>query len=94
MIGLREIGYGVNDWDAEQTCIYVTGHIEPERFLEMVRAFSASDVPQEAREALTVDDVQHSRFRPMLPHEARQWGCDKGVMETDRGGYKVTKVIL
>jgi len=94
MIGLREIDYGVNDWDAEQVCIYCTGHIDPAKFLEMVRSFSASDAPLEAREALTVEDVQHSRFRPMLPHEARQWGCDEGVMHTERGGYKVTEVIL
>jgi hypothetical protein len=50
--------------------------------------------PLEARQALTLEDVQHSRFRPMLPHERRQWGCDEGVMKTDRGGYKVTEVIL
>jgi hypothetical protein len=45
-IGLREIPFGFNDWDVETVCIYCTGHIDPVKFLEMVRSFSASDAPR------------------------------------------------
>jgi hypothetical protein len=34
-------------------------------------------------------------FRPMSPTEARSWGADSGVMETEEGrGYPVTWVAL
>ncbi len=90
---LREIPFGLND-AADEVCIYDNGHIEPELFLRRVREWQASDVPQDARDGLTLSDVQHIHFRPMSPSEARAWGCDSGVMKTETGGYPVTAVIL
>lgn len=90
--GLREISWGINDSDGG-TCIYDNGHIDAGEFLEMVRGFRQSNTPQEARDALSADDVEHLRFRPMSPTEACGWGCDYGVMECDgQRGYPVTAV--
>jgi len=48
----------------------------------------------DARTKLTVEDVEHIRFRPMSPTEARGHGLDWGVFQTDTGGYPVTAVKL
>ena len=90
---LREIPFGPCG-DADETCIYDNGHIDPEEFLRAVREMKGSDIPDEARAALTVADVQHIRFRPMSPTEAKSQGYDFGVMKTKVGGYPVTVVML
>ena len=94
--GLREIEYGpYMGGERNQICIYDNGHIDPGEFLKRVRGMTNSAVPDDARAALIVDDVIHSRFRPMSPSEARSWGCDSGVMEAEDGcGYPVTQVVL
>jgi hypothetical protein len=93
--GLREIDWGFYAGGDNKTCIYDNGHIDPEEFLQRVRGMTGSDVPDDARAALTVEDVVQSRFRPMSPTEARSWGCDSGVMEAEEGcGYPVTWVAL
>ena len=91
--GLREILYGLNA-DSDKVCIYDIGHIDPAEFCARVRAWSGSEVPQDARDALTVDDVEHTRFRNLSPTEARQYGFDHGVIDTLHGGYPVTAVCL
>jgi hypothetical protein len=85
---LREI-----QWD-DSLCIYTNGHLDPAEFLDAVRAMQHSDVLYEDRAALTVEHVEHVRFRPLSPYEARSIGCDWGVMRTDVGGYPVTAVVL
>lgn len=93
--GLREIEWGPCAGACNKICIYDNGHIDPEKFLEQVRTMSGSDVPLEARASLSVDDVKHSRFRPMSPTEAWSWGADSGVMDAEEGrGYAVTWVAL
>ena len=93
--GLREIEFGICAGNFNKTCIYDNGHIDSSEFLKRVREMKRSDVPQDAREALTILDVEHRRFRPMSPSEARSWGCDSGVMEAEDGrGYPVTSVTL
>ena len=88
--GIREI-----EWDGK-VCIYDNGHIDPEQFLASVRDSRTSDVSEERRAELTVSDVEHVRFRPMSPYEARVWGCNSGVMEAEEKeqGYPVTRVII
>ena len=95
-IRLREIEFGIAGGDRNETCFYVLGHIDPQAFLNIVVEDKSSDVPLDARQALTVDNVEHTRFRPMSPTEARSWGCDTGVMvaETGHRGYAVTRVML
>lgn len=91
---LKEVPFGLNDY-CDEICIYTLGHKDPSEFLKAVRSFAKSDVPQDARDALTVEDVEHLRFRPMSPSEARSWGCGSGVMETiEPRGYGVTAVKL
>lgn len=94
---LKEIEWGLcAGGDNARICIYALGNLEPECFLALVRRKQDSDIPFEAREALDVLDVEHVRFRPMSPSEARAWGCDSGVIEATEGdrGYAVTRVIL
>jgi len=90
---LRELPWGPSG-DADETCIYDNGHIDPVEFLSAVRAMTCTDVPQDTRDALVASDVQHIRFRPMSPTEAQSLGYDSGVMETETGGYLVTAVML
>ena len=94
--GLREIEWGLPGTDHTKLCIYDNGHIDPSRFLERLRAFNSSSVERCFRDQITADQVTHSRFRPMTPNEAREWGADSGVMEAEDGhkGYPVTLVIL
>lgn len=89
--GLREIVWGR---DSDQRCIYDNGHLPPADFLAAVKAWKSSYIPADAREMLTEADVSHRRFRPMSPTEARSWGFDSGVVDTESGGYPVTRVIL
>ena len=53
-----------------------------------------SDIPEDARGELALEDVEYIRFRPMSPTEASGHGITWGVMETDKGGYPVTAVKL
>ncbi len=88
-IHLKEI-----PWDESQTCIYANGHIGPVHFLEAVKHFTNSDVPSDARDALTLEHVMHTRFSRMSPSEAAARGVDWGFWETQEGRYKVTAVFL
>lgn len=92
-MSLREIPFGPCG-DADQTCIYDNGHLDRHEFLALVRELHSSDTPAEARHALNPEDVQHIRFRPMSPTEARHMGYTSGVMRTEKGGYPVTAVIF
>ena len=95
MKGLREIPWGVCGMDYDQICIYDNGHVDPALFLNRVREMKGSDVPEDARAALTVADVDHVRFRPMSPTEASNAGVKSGITEAEEGrGYAVTRVIL
>jgi hypothetical protein len=87
--GLREIS-----WNDEKYCIYALGHMDKAEFLNEVRNLKGSEVEQEFRDELTTEDVQHQRFRPMSPPEARSRGYDYGVMTTKEGGYAVTSVLV
>ena len=94
---LREIEYGLCAGDGmNKTCIYTTGRLDPKEFLQLVANLAGSDVPLDARQALTEDDVEHTHFRPMSPSEAKSWGGDTGVMVAEPGhrGYEVTRVVL
>ncbi len=91
-IKLREIPFGTPISDPDGCCIYARGHIDKAEFLGAVKASKVFEVPEDAREALTIDDVEYIRFRPMSPSEARGHGLTWGVMETDEGGYAVTAV--
>jgi hypothetical protein len=91
--GLREIPWGLSG-DHDGVCIYDNGHIDPAEFLARVQAWTGSDVPAENRAELTVDCVIHTRFRPMSPAEADQFGFTQGVIKTNVGGYLVTAVIF
>ncbi len=94
-IGLKELewcsGYGEG---SDKTCLYANGHIDKAEFLTAVKACRWSDVPQDAREALTLDDVQQCMFRRMSPSEARARGYDSGMLQDENGKMKVTMVIL
>ena len=93
--GLREIEWGIEAGANNKICIYDNGHIDPEEFLKRVREMTGSNVPDDARSALTAEDVAQSRFRPMSPTEAYSWGANSGVMEAEEGrGYPVTWVAL
>jgi hypothetical protein len=95
-VGLKEIPFGTPMDDPDGYCIYVNGHdIEVGKFLDAVHAWDASEVPEDARKALTVDDVERIRFRSMSPSEARGHGLTWGVIQTHDGtGYPVTAVKL
>lgn len=93
-MNLKEIPFGTPAYDADAYCIYTNGHVDPLVFLDAVRAMKGSDVPEDARAALTVEDVEHIRFRPMSPTEARENGLTSGVFQTETGGYPVTAVRL
>ena len=94
MIKLKEISFGTPIDDPDQTCIYTNGHIDRAEFLAAVKDWDSSDVPKEYRAELSESDVEHIRFRPMSPTEARSHGIDWGVMESADRGYKVTAVKL
>ncbi|MGA7791821.1 MAG: hypothetical protein WCA19_02205 [Candidatus Acidiferrales bacterium] len=81
-------------WGEDQTCIYVNGHVGPIHFLASVKAFLASGVPQDARDALVLDDVKHTRFTRMSPTECARQGFDWGFWEQKDGRYKVTAVFI
>jgi hypothetical protein len=81
-------------WGEDQTCIYVNGHVGPVHFLQAVKAFAGSDVPQESRETLILDDVKHTRFTRMSPTECASKGFDWGFWEQKDGRYKVTAVFV
>ena len=93
---LKEIPFGTPIDDPVGYCIYTNRHIDQSEFLEAVKAMRISEVPDDARHALTLDDVRHTRFRPLSPHEAKGWGLTWGVMEVSDGevGYPVTAVNL
>lgn len=80
--------------DPDGTCIYTNGHVGRAAFLKAVRELTGTDVPQDARDCLTEDDVEYIHFRPMSPTEARGNGLSWGVMQTTEGGYPVTAVKL
>ena len=90
----REIEWGVSAGFGG-TCIYDNGHIPADLFLISVKAAKHLDTPMDVREDFKVDEVQYLRFRPMSPSEARNWGCDHGVMEADgQRGYPVTAIKI
>jgi len=88
--GLREICFGL----AGETVIYDNGHQDKDKFLAAIKTWGQSDLPDDAIDSLTVDDVEHTRFSPMSPTQARCRGFDYGVLLTIAGGYPVTMVKL
>ena len=93
-IKLKEIPFGTPVDDPDGYCIYTNGHIDPATFLDAVKSMTNSDIPDDARAELTLDDVEYIRFRPMSPTEARKKGLHWGVFQTETGGYPVTAVKL
>jgi hypothetical protein len=92
--GLREIEWGIYAGGNNKLCIYDNGHIPWDEFIARLKEFK-TDVPQENIDEVTEKEVQHIRFRPMSPSEARSWGADSGVVVAEEGiGYPVTMVIL
>jgi hypothetical protein len=91
---LKEIPFGTPVDDPDGCCIYTNKHVDKSEFLDAVKSMRGSNVPDDARAALTIEDVEHIRFRPMSPTEARGNGISWGVFETDTGGYPVTAVKL
>lgn len=91
---LREIPFGTPINDPDGYCIYTNGHVDPVAFLEAVRSMKGSNVPEDARAELTIEAVEHIRFRPMSPTESRNNGLNWGVFQTETGGYPVTAVKL
>ena len=91
---LREIPFGTPIDDPDGYCIYTNGHVNKTAFLEAVKVMPGSDIPEDARGELALEDVEYIRFRPMSPTEASGHGITWGVMETDKGGYPVTAVKL
>lgn len=91
---LREIPFGIPIDDPDGCCIYTNRHVDKAAFLDAVKIMTGSDIPDDARAALNLEDVEYIRFRPMSPSEARGYGITWGVMETERGGYPVTAVKL
>jgi len=91
---LREIPFGTPIDDPDGYCLYTNKHVDKAAFLEAVRTMVGSDIPEDARASLSLDDVEYIRFRPMSPTEARSHGITWGVMETETGGYPVTAVKL
>ena len=94
--GIREIGWGISDCEG-RTCIYDNGHLDKAKFITDIELNAGRlDTPRDVLIHLTADNVQHLRFRPMSPAEAKSWGADYGVMDvTEEGrGYPVTAVIL
>lgn len=92
--GFREIEWGPLGTDRDKTCIYDNGHIDPATFLRNLRMWSNCSFDAQDLSELKESDVEHVRFRPMSPSEAREKDCDHGVMETSEGGYPVTRVVL
>lgn len=91
---LKEIPFGTPVGDPDGYCIYANGHLDPVAFLDAVKGWEQSEVPDDVRAELTAEDVKHIRFRPMSPTEARSNGLSWGVMQTESGGYPVTAVKL
>ena len=96
VLRLKEIPFGTPADDPDGYCIYTNGHVvESGAFLAAVHAWDASEVPEDARQALTLEDIERIRFRPMSPSEARGNGLTWGVVQTgDETGYPVTAVKL
>jgi hypothetical protein len=93
-VKLREIPFGTPIDDPDGYCVYTNGHVDKTAFLEAVKVMAGSDIPDDARGALELEDVEHIRFRPMSPSEARGNGLTWGVMQTEDRGYPVTAVKL
>ncbi len=91
---IKEIPFGTPIDDPDGYCIYTNGHVDPVAFVEAVKSMQASEVPNEARAEITVANVEHIRFRPLSPTEAKGSGLTWGVLETKDGGYPVTAVKL
>jgi hypothetical protein len=93
--GIREISWGYNEGDGG-TCIYDNGHRDKQEFLDDLMHSFHLDTPADILCHLTVDRVQHLRFRSMGPAEAKAWGVDYGVMDCteENRGYPVTAVII
>ena len=95
MSNLREL-----EWDTgmsqSRIVIYDNGHIDPEKFLALVRGTTWLNSDKACLSALTIADVKHARFRPMSPSEAKSRGYDTGVMQVGEGesyrGYPITMV--
>jgi hypothetical protein len=81
-------------WGEDKTCIYTNGHVGPIAFLKAVKEFAESDIAQDSRDALALDDVKHTRFARMSPTECRSRGFDWGFWQRHDGHYKVTAVFL
>ena len=90
---IRELLWG---FDGDQTCFYALGHLDKSGFLNKIKAMRNTNVPKDARAALTEGDVTHTRYRPMSPSECRGYGVRSGVTPAKDGqyGYAVTEVIL
>lgn len=96
-IELKEIPWGTPVDDPDGTIIYANGHVDKTEFLSAVKAWPMSDVPDDTRAELTIDDVEHICFKRMSPTEARGNGLGWGVWQTQPGetcGYPVTAVKL
>lgn len=94
LLTLKEIPFGTPIDDPDGSCIYTNGHVDKSAFLEAVKDMADSDIPEDARGALELEDVEYVRFRPLSPSEARASGLTWGVIETGEGGYPVTAVKL
>lgn len=91
---LREIPFGTPIYDPDGYCVYTNKHVDKSAFLDAIKTMIGSDIPDDARDALTLEDIEYIRFRPMSPTEARGHGITWGVMETEDGGYPVTAAKL
>lgn len=92
-IKLKELEWNTGySEDQTKTCIYANGHVDKAAFLEAVQACDWMDVPKDAREALTLENIEHCMFRRMSPSEARAKGYDSGMMKDPDGSLKITMV--
>ena len=95
--GIREIEFGSHSGDmGSKTCIYDNGHLDKAKFVTDVELDAPRlDTPLDSLIHFISADVQHLWFRPMSPSEARDWGCNSGVMQCEEGqGYPVTAIIF
>ena len=53
--------------DSIDYCVYANGHVDKTAFLEAVKVMPGSDIPEDARGELGLEDVEYIRFRPMSP---------------------------
>ena len=92
--GIREIEWGQCAGEGG-SCIYDNGHIDKTDFLKMLRESCHLDTPADVLCDLDESRVVHTRFRPMSPSEAKNWGGDYGVMQADgQRGYPVTAIFF